>query len=47
MANIGAARRPVDDDDDDVKDFTGAAAGEGAKRRRGTAQVLPGICGAL
>ena len=47
MADIGeAARRPVDDDDDDVTDLTGAAAEQGAKHRRGTAQALP-VCGAL
>jgi hypothetical protein len=48
MANIGeAARRPVNDnDDDDVMDLTGAAAGQGANRKRVTAHALP-VCGAL
>ena len=38
-----AARRPADDDDDDdgVTDLTGAAAGRGAKRKRGTARPCP------
>jgi hypothetical protein len=44
MANIGeAARRPVDDDNNNVTGLTGTAAGQDAKHQRGTAQALP-VC---
>ena len=36
--------RPANDDDYDVMDLTGAAAGQSAKRKRGTAQALPVCC---
>ena len=36
--------RPANDDDDDVTDLTGAAAGQRAKSKRGTAQALPVCC---
>jgi hypothetical protein len=42
----GAAWRPADDEDDDVTDLMGAAAGQDAKRKRETAPALP-VCGAL
>jgi hypothetical protein len=39
-----SAARPANDDDDYVTDLTGAAAGQIAKRKRGTAQALPVCC---
>jgi hypothetical protein len=37
---------PVDDDDNNVTDLTGAAAGQGTKQKRCKAQALP-VCGVL